>query len=479
MDDYLRASQKGLTIVKDAGRRKGWKQTVTQEWWRRAKTSQATLKRFWRGLPIDGAAFRGICEAVGVSWQEVAELSQMLETKLPVINAASPSPSPQDEIVANDGAIASNCSDGWEAANVSPLDPSDGYNKRRGVWIPNARCRRVWGRNNLITEVLARLSDPQELPILSLSGSAGYGKTEVASQVAKAGLQSNLFADVLWVTARQSELVDGNISQPHQFEALNWIQFLNQIAYQLGCPVERVRQHLREKKLLLVLDNAETSQVEDILANLVTMLNPSRALLTSRLKTKPPYVGLIQIQGLEEEWSQKLLRDEALYNSIPVLIKASDEQLHRVHELSCGAPLALHFIIGRILDDHALEPVLSALEQASGEVEVFYQFSLETAWQRISDAAKSILRYMGRSDAAITSAELLGAWGVQESDWNKARRELKRWYLIEDVQDAQGNQRHDLHPWVRSSVRGELVDKWQPSFQDLKNIAKWKFNIDI
>jgi hypothetical protein len=150
-----------------------------------------------------------------------------------------------------------------------------------------------------------------------------------------------------------------------------------------------------------------------------------------------------------------------------------------VHQLSCGAPLALHFIVGRILDDQALEPVLSALEQASGDVEAFYQFSLETAWQRISDAAKSVLRYMGRADAGVTWAELSGAWGVFESDWNKAQRELRRWYLIEDAQDAQGNRRYDLHPWVRSSVRGGLVDKWQPSLQDLEQVAKWKFDIDI
>nr|WP_275974037.1 NB-ARC domain-containing protein [Argonema galeatum] len=331
----------------------------------------------------------------------------------------------------------------------------------------------------MIELILNRLSDPQELSILSLSGSAGYGKTEAASVVAKEALQRNLFADVLWVTARQTELVDGCISQENQFDALNWHHFLNQIAHQLACPIERVNQHLREQKYLIVLDNAETSQVENILANLVKMLNPSRALLTSRLKTKPPYVGLIQIQGLEEEWSYKLLRDEAEYNNISALSEASNEQLYRVYKLSCGAPLALHFIVGRILDDRALDPVLSALEQASGEVEEFYKFSLEIAWQRISNIAKNVLGYMGRSDASVTLLELFDAGKVQECEWNKAKRELKRWYLIEDVQDAKGNQRYDLHPWIRSSLRGELVNTWQPSLQDFEQIAKSKFDIDI
>ncbi len=219
--------------------------------------------------------------------------------------------------------------------------------------------------------------------------------------------------------------------------------------------------------------------MEDILANLVKMLNPSRALLTSRLKTNPQFVGLIPIQGLDKESSHKLLHDEATYKDIPAILKASDRQLDRVYELSCGAPLALHFIVGRVLDDRDLDPVLFALEKASGEVEAFYQFSLETAWQRINNTAKNVLRYMGRADASVTLAELSGAKWVKESDWHQVQRQLKRWYLIEEVQDTQGTLRYDLHPWVRSSVRGELVDKWQPSLQDLEKIAVWKFGIDV
>jgi hypothetical protein len=358
-------------------------------------------------------------------------------------------------------------------------NPDEETKHQRGLFVPNNRCRTVWGRKDLIAQILNRLADPNELSIFSLSGAAGYGKTEAASVVAQTAIKSNLFADVLWVTARQTELVDGRISATNEYEALNWNQFLNQIAHQLACPIERVQQRLREEKLLVVLDNAETSQVEDILANLVKMLNPSRALLTSRLKTNPQFVGLIPIQGLDKESSHSLLRDEATYKDIPAILQASDRQLDRVYELSCGAPLALHFIVGRVLDDRDLEPVLSALEKASGEVEAFYQFSLETAWQRINNTAKNVLRYMGRADASVTLAELSGANWVKESDWHQVQRDLKRWYLIEEVQDTQGSLRYDLHPWVRSSVRGELVDKWQPSLQDLAKIAVWKFGIDL
>ncbi|MGB3510549.1 MAG: NB-ARC domain-containing protein [Microcoleaceae cyanobacterium] len=347
-----------------------------------------------------------------------------------------------------------------------------------GLNIPGSRCRQIWGRNTLINRVIACFKDPQQPPIISISGSAGYGKTEVASQIAQVALKQNLFTDVLWVTARQSEFTGDKIIQTRP-NSLSWSDFLHQISHQLSCSTEKVHQYLRSEKLLVVLDNAETSEVEEILANLVKMLEPSRGLITSRLQSNTPYIGLIPITGLEAEWSEKLLLDEAEFNQIIPLKQASKKQLNKIHELSCGAPLALHFIVGRVWDDGSLEPVLSALEKASGEVEEFYRFSLETAWQRVNNISKDILRYMGRANAGVTLAELSGAWDVTELNWGIAHRELKRWYLIEETKDAEGNRRFDLHPWVRNSVRGGLVEQWQPSLQDLEKIAKWKFGIEL
>ncbi|MBD2741136.1 NB-ARC domain-containing protein [Coleofasciculus sp. FACHB-1120] len=369
----------------------------------------------------------------------------------------------------------------WEE-NATPNAPADAPLERdkerhQGLFIPNPRCRMVWGRESFIQEVLNRLDDPAELSIFSLSGSPGYGKSEAASQIAKEALNRNLFADVVWVTARQSEWVDGYISQDKHDEALTWKKFLNEIAHQLDCSPERVHQRLRAEKLLVVLDNAETAQVEEILANLVKMLNPSRVLITSRHRTKPPYVRLIEIPGLEARWSSKLLEDEAKYNNISILKQASNEQLYQLHQLSRGAPLALHFLAGRVFHDQALEPILSELKFASRQVETFYRFCLEAAWQRIDMAAQSVLRYMGGMDATVNRAELSQVGELLDSELDAALADLRRWYLIEDVQDELGNPRYDLHPWVRSSVRGGLVEKWQSSLEDLEKIATWKFDI--
>lgn len=426
---------------------------------------QDAVYKFFKGKPISRLIFIEICRRLSLEWQDVAD-----------INNIEHSDTLQETVELETEENSSSNIPNFEPVESEPATISE--NKPRGLYIPNTRCRHVWGRDELVKKVLSRLYDPQEPSILALSGSAGYGKTEVATQVAKTAIKNNIFADVLWVTARQTELVDGRISEENQYEVLNWHRFLHEIADQLKCPVEGIRQRFKEEKLLVVLDNAETADLESILSQLNRILNPSRALLTSRVKTKPPYVGLIPIEGLDLTSSSELLKDEAEYNNIAVLSQATDTQFERLHKLSCGAPLALHFVVSSVLNYNALEPVLAGLEQAEGQVENFYKFTLETAWQRINKISQDVLRYMGQNDAGVTQAELSSFRGLSDLQLNTALSELRRWYLVEDKTDNKNNLRYDLHPWIRSSVRNGLVDNWQPSLQDLEQIAKSKFGID-
>lgn len=358
---------------------------------------------------------------------------------------------------------------------LSTSQPEEEISRLPGLYVPGPRCRTVWGRDALIREVLCHLDDPEEPTIISLSGGPGYGKTEVARRVAVQALAQDVFADVLWVTARQTEFVAGHISRKRLSGLLSWNELLNELATQVSCPVIQVRRCLREEKLLIVLDNAEDAYVDSIIPELTSMLSPSRVLMTTREEKRTPSVKLIRTLGLEREWSHRLLRDEAAHQDAPALERASDEELDAVHRLSCGAPLALHFVVGRVLHDHALEPVMSELEQASPQVAEFYQFCLGAAWQRISDTAKAVLRYMGyMADKSVSWSELAEPWDLSPPELNAALADLERWYLVEARVSKRGKRRYDLHPWVRSSIRGRLVDDWRPSPEDVERVADWK-----
>lgn len=72
----LRASKAGLRIVDIVRRCKGWKATAPI-WCDAANTSQATLRRFRQGKPIQEDTFIGICKAVGVDWEEIVDISNL------------------------------------------------------------------------------------------------------------------------------------------------------------------------------------------------------------------------------------------------------------------------------------------------------------------------------------------------------------------------------------------------------------------
>ena len=433
---HIAASKIGIQRLHAAREKRRWHRTEGY-WLDTAKVSRSTMNRLWGGQAIRQDNFESICKAIGVPWQEIAD-----PNTLPATETFQP-----------------------ETLN--------------GIHIPNKRCRQLYGRDRLIERTLDLLANPETPPILALSGGPGYGKTEAAGQIARAALQSDRFADALWVTARQTELVDGQIGTHAAQNTLDWKPFLYQLAHQLQCPTEAVCTRLRQKPYLIVLDNAETANVESILPQLNRMLDPSRALLTSRRKTVAPYLQDLPVTGLDFPASQQLLQDEAQHHQILVLLQAATDTYQHIHALSCGAPLALHFIVGRVCHDRALEPVLAELERAEGRVETFYTFCLQTAWQRLDDSARDILRYMGEiADAGVSQTELLQGNDLDSNHLLIGLAELRRWYLLEDRPDERKTLRHDLHPWVRSSVRSGLVEKWQPSLGDLERIAQWKFGID-
>jgi nucleoside phosphorylase len=342
-------------------------------------------------------------------------------------------------------------------ANLEPI----GQNERElisdssGQFIPGSRCRKMFGHEELTMKVLSHFQAKDTTPIVCLGSVAGYGKTEVATEVAKVVITQSIFEDVAWVAIRESELSETFVTANRSSELVQWQDVLYDLSRQLNCPADResVQMGLHDRRWLVVLDNAEVADLNDILPRLVKMLGTSRALLTSRVNTPFPFVKVMDCPGLSAEASRALLMNEAAEDGIEALLSASEAQMSRLYQLSCGAPLALHFIVGRARDNEMLDPLLDALEGAKGEVELFYRFALETAWQRLSDRSKQFIRYMAHG--SVSPEELQNVFQVTGTEVWEARTQLKRWSMI-----LSNGGRDDLHPWVRCIVRGNLTEKW-------------------
>ncbi|NER07460.1 MAG: ATP-binding protein, partial [Okeania sp. SIO3C4] len=203
----IRASKEGLKKIDLARKKKGWTKTE-DAWWGLALTSQATLKRFWRGLPIERDAFIGICENVGINWEEIVD-------DVP--------PSSQNSTVE--------------------------FFSYDDVWV---------GRENLIAELTKKVKESCRL--LILVGISGIGKTALAEKLAVELHQEFLQGD--WSKFRQENCDNQQETRDFRSVASRWLkkwgESLTQDDYQdverlLYKLVNRLRQH----RYLIIIDSLE------------------------------------------------------------------------------------------------------------------------------------------------------------------------------------------------------------------------------
>lgn len=197
----LRASPQGLEIVDCARKKKGWKK-ASAAWCDGAGTTEATLKRFWRGIPIRQDAFIGICQAVGVNdWKQVADAIPETEPNV----------------------------DWGEAPDVAVFYGRDRELAVLEQWLVRDNCR-----------------------LVALSGMGGIGKTALSVRLAKQ--VQDKFDCVIWRSLHQAP--------PLQQILSDWLEFLSDRAKSdfptdINGSLSSLIECLRRHRCLLVLDNLE------------------------------------------------------------------------------------------------------------------------------------------------------------------------------------------------------------------------------
>ena len=135
----ISACEDGLKIIDAARRKKGWTK-YEETWFHSATTSEATLKRFWRGTSISQETFIAICKQVGVdNWESIV-------TPPPAANQTPPA--------------------------LSVYNPE--------TWV---------GRSTIIDELLPKLQDKTRL--FWIIGIPGIGKTTLGECLASRAWESN------------------------------------------------------------------------------------------------------------------------------------------------------------------------------------------------------------------------------------------------------------------------------------------------
>lgn len=335
----------------------------------------------------------------------------------------------------------------------------------------------IWGRRDFIANMLSYFSSPDSKHIISLSSPPGYGKTDAATCLGWEAVANSIFDDVIYVRARQSLLLEAGSDLSEIQDALDWQQFAAKLSQQLFCPIDQIPKKLREKKYLIILDNAETANYKQIIEAMDHMLNPSCLLLTSRiLSNNHRHVYSKELGGLDYEAAfLPLVKSESERHQITAILEADQAALREIYKLSNGAPLAIHFILSRAKLDQTLEHIFFDLNKANRNVEHFYKFTFEFAWDYVSEESKSVLLHLSRFNNSISEKEIKESCEFNDEDFRYFKHELRLVYLI-NVDSSSDEARIDLHPWIRTAIRNKLPNYWnKPSLSEIQKIIQVRF----
>jgi hypothetical protein len=331
---------------------------------------------------------------------------------------------------------------------------------RKGRNIPARLFRVLYGREREVERLTSWLTEQDGAPLICVTGIGGNGKTALAHEAAERSLA--FFADVLWVSAKQRDWLDGREYRRHG-DALTFDRLMDSLVSQtrlaginLHSTAERraaLKALFADHAFLIVLDNLEDSDDEiDITLRMLDLLGRSRLLITtrSRFVEDLPVARECPVSGLSVAEAARYLRSESAHQHIAQLELASDAVIAEIHALTGGAPLALNLVIGQART-WPIPVVLERLRRAVGTPRSFYQYLFAQGWRALDDAARRVWVFLARAMPAFVSREQLNRCRVvEEARFDLAIESLMRLQIIErDASPMASESRISLHPLAR------------------------------
>jgi len=339
--------------------------------------------------------------------------------------------------------------------------------------LPEKPFRELIGRDLVAGEIMSVLRDPAGKWMVGLDGIGGIGKTALAREIADLCQKENLFDIVIWEQApKERDRWGANSRGALTFEAV-----LDSIARQLGGvdilplkfkeKLERIRTLIRNRRLLIVLDNLETAGEDqnEISVKLLPLLNPAKAILTSRHRFEGDIYS-IHMDGLAVDSALRFIRGEARERNIERVSSAAEPDLRQIVQITGGSPLAMKLVIGQLIN-LPLHVILNNLKDVKlsddtpeNEYVRFYKSIFMPSWELLSRNAQKLLIAManfapnvgGTYDALLAASDLPDELLPDQID------ELWRFSFLDVGKSGSLNKvRYYLHALTQNFVLSDIV----------------------
>ncbi|MBE9130125.1 MULTISPECIES: NB-ARC domain-containing protein [unclassified Coleofasciculus] len=440
----LKASQAGITRIKQARNEKGWGWSLDEDDtclieaslvlepdknWQAGSfyangISQGTWKRFLAGRqPISAVAFKAYCQVLGLNWEDIVDR--------------------------RNSTMASIRQDWGEAIDISLFYGRTPELAQLEQWIVEERCH-----------------------LVAILGMGGIGKTVLAVKLAEEIQQS--FEYLIWRSLRHAPPVGDILADLIEFLSDGREPDLPPTA---DGRVSRLIDSLQAHRCLLFLDDVETVMSSEELAGnyregyeeygeLIRRVGEERhqscVVLLSREKpaeiaslagTTLP-VRALKLKGLSREDAKRILEAKGVSR-----LKRGLEELIQLYR---GNPLALK-IIATTIQELFDGDISQFLEQSTLIIGDILPNLLNEQVQRLSSLEKEILYWFAIENQPISLSELRGDMQFSVSSSSQlipALESLKRRSLLEKEPSSEGNETvFTVQPVILKYVTYQFIDR--------------------
>lgn len=362
---------------------------------------------------------------------------------------------------------------------LCPVGPARPRSPRVYQNLPAPTYSQFVMRQEAFAEILDGLGKRSAAVIIV--GLGGNGKTSLAREIADYCLKGEdgqaLFDAAVWVSDKDRP------------GTTNLSIVLDEIARTLDYPGftqfehdekrREVEQLLRRRRVLVCIDNFETITDGALLAWLLNLPEPSKALITTREYRREYRRGgwPVELRGMSDGEARTLIGERLKVLRIDKLV--SDlAQTEPLVVATGGNPKAIEMTLGLVkYERRPLQHVIDDLYAGRGEL---FDDLFTRAWSLLDEAARRVLLVMTLFPTSACSNALISIADVQGFAFARAIERLEDLALLDVIQaDVISEPRYILHPLIRAYAGLELAkqssfeqiarEKWTGWYQDLSS----------
>lgn len=356
-------------------------------------------------------------------------------------------------------------------------DERQARHRPRELPLPIPDYSELFGAEPVLAQLSAWLLAAEGPRLIGLEALGGSGKTALAREMAGRMLNhpAKQFAEILWVSARQEDLLmDGRIV-PQADAARSTDDIITRLADKImpgqlagmarADKLARLAPLLTTQPYLIIIDNLETvSDIQELLPTLFALKGATRFLLTSRVTLQSfAYVQSWHVTDLSRQDSYRLLDSELRRRARQSDL--TEAQLDEIYQTVGGVPLALKLVAAQ-LQKLGLPKILEGLRVARQKApEAMYAFIYQRIWHLLTEPARLLLLALqpinpeGEDVAFLQEVSTL-----PEAEFTAALGELRDYALLE-VTGSLATPLYHLHRLTITFLQTKVLLGWDDAVE--------------